>query len=57
MHSRTPGEGADFSLLETMRLEAGRLREQVVTRDETAHASRIWLINSLRGWIDVTLVA
>ena len=38
-------------------LEAGRLREQVVTRDETAHASRIWLINSLRGYIDVTLVA
>jgi para-aminobenzoate synthetase/4-amino-4-deoxychorismate lyase len=38
-------------------LEAGRLRERVVTREETVHASHIWLINSLRGWIDVTLVA
>ena len=37
-------------------LEAGVLRERVVTKNDMAHARRIWLINSLRGWIEVDLV-
>jgi para-aminobenzoate synthetase/4-amino-4-deoxychorismate lyase len=38
-------------------IEAGTLREEVVTRDNLSSASRLWLINSLRGWVDVSLVA
>ncbi|MBI4266667.1 MAG: aminotransferase class IV [Acidobacteria bacterium] len=37
-------------------LEAGLLRERVLTKDDFVRASRIWLINSLRGWIPATLV-
>ena len=36
-------------------LESGALRERVITKDDLARASRIWLINSLRGWIAATL--
>jgi para-aminobenzoate synthetase/4-amino-4-deoxychorismate lyase len=37
-------------------LESGVLREQAVTPADLARASRLWLINSLRGWIDAELV-
>jgi para-aminobenzoate synthetase/4-amino-4-deoxychorismate lyase len=37
-------------------LEAGTIRERVITRDEFAAAPRLWLINSLREWIDTRLV-
>jgi para-aminobenzoate synthetase / 4-amino-4-deoxychorismate lyase len=37
-------------------LDAGTLRERTITRDEFAAASRLWLINSLRGWIDIRFV-
>lgn len=37
-------------------LESGELRERVITKDDLARAPRLWLINSLRGWIDVQLV-
>jgi para-aminobenzoate synthetase/4-amino-4-deoxychorismate lyase len=37
-------------------LEAGVLREQAVSRQELRRARRIWLVNSLRGWIDAVLV-
>jgi para-aminobenzoate synthetase/4-amino-4-deoxychorismate lyase len=37
-------------------LEAGRLREARVTRDELARASRVWAINALRGATRVAAV-
>jgi len=37
-------------------LGAGTIRERVITRDAFAAASRLWLINSLREWIDARLV-
>ena len=37
-------------------LDAGRIRERVLTRDDVSRASRVWLINSVREWIDVVLV-
>ncbi len=37
-------------------LETGALRERVLTKDDLARSSRIWLINSLRGWIEASLV-
>jgi para-aminobenzoate synthetase/4-amino-4-deoxychorismate lyase len=37
-------------------LAARELEERVVTVDDLARASGVWLINSLRGWIDVELV-
>jgi para-aminobenzoate synthetase/4-amino-4-deoxychorismate lyase len=37
-------------------LESGELREQVIMKDDLSRASRIWLVNSLRGWIEVQLV-
>lgn len=33
----------------------GVLRERVVTRADLARASRVWLVNSLRGWIEATI--
>ena len=37
-------------------LERGEIHDRVLTRGEVARAERLWLINSLRGWIDATLV-
>lgn len=37
-------------------LERGDIHERVITRGEVARAPRLWLINSLRGWIEATLV-
>jgi para-aminobenzoate synthetase / 4-amino-4-deoxychorismate lyase len=37
-------------------LEAGTIRERVITRDEFTAAPRVWLINSLREWIDARVV-
>lgn len=37
-------------------LAGGVIRERVLTKDDLTHAARIWLINSLRGWIDAILV-
>ena len=37
-------------------LEAGHIHERVLTRAEVAGASRLWLINSVREWIDAELV-
>ncbi|GFN32206.1 aminotransferase class IV [Paenibacillus xylaniclasticus] len=34
-------------------LEQGQLEERVITRVELALASRVWMINSLRGWVEV----
>jgi para-aminobenzoate synthetase/4-amino-4-deoxychorismate lyase len=36
-------------------LDAGLVVERVVSTGELARASRIWFVNSLREWIDVTL--
>jgi para-aminobenzoate synthetase/4-amino-4-deoxychorismate lyase len=37
-------------------LASGEIRERVLTRADVTHASRLWLINSLREWIDAVLV-
>ena len=31
-------------------LEAGAMREAVLTLDDLQNADRIWLVNSVRGW-------
>ena len=36
-------------------LDMGAIRERVMTRDVVANATRLWLINSLREWIDARL--
>ncbi|MEO8480829.1 MAG: aminodeoxychorismate synthase component I [Acidobacteriota bacterium] len=38
-------------------LAAGALRERVLTRADVACATRVWLINSLREWVEVTSTA
>jgi para-aminobenzoate synthetase/4-amino-4-deoxychorismate lyase len=38
-------------------LEAGTIRERVLTKADVASASRLWLINSVRGWVEAILVA
>jgi para-aminobenzoate synthetase / 4-amino-4-deoxychorismate lyase len=37
-------------------LEAGAIFEHVLTKADVAGASRLWLINSLRRWVDAELV-
>ena len=37
-------------------LDAGAIRERVLTKSEIASASRLWLINSVRGWVKAELV-
>ncbi len=36
-------------------LDSNQIHERVLTRDDVRRASRIWLINSLREWIDAVL--
>lgn len=37
-------------------LDAGVIHERVITRGEVVRAERLWLINSVRGWIEAMLV-
>lgn len=37
-------------------IEAGTIRERVLTKEDVAAASRLWLINSVRRWVDAILV-
>ena len=37
-------------------IDAGVIRERVLTKADIASASRLWLINSVRGWVDVEFV-
>ncbi len=37
-------------------LESGTIRERVLTKADIAGAPRLWLVNSLREWIDAALV-
>ncbi|MCH7789346.1 MAG: aminodeoxychorismate synthase component I [Acidobacteria bacterium] len=37
-------------------LEAGKISEQVVHLDDLARSERIWMINSVRGWVQLELV-
>ena len=37
-------------------LDAGEIQERVITQDELPRATRLWLINSLREWIEAVLV-
>lgn len=34
-------------------LERGEIREAVLTREDLARASRVWFINSVRGWVEL----
>jgi para-aminobenzoate synthetase/4-amino-4-deoxychorismate lyase len=36
-------------------LEAGTIQERVLTKADVAAASRLWLINSVREWIEAEL--
>jgi para-aminobenzoate synthetase/4-amino-4-deoxychorismate lyase len=36
-------------------LETGAVRERVIRRDELAHATRMWLVNGVREWVEVRL--
>ena len=36
-------------------LEVGALGERVIHRDDLARASRVWLVNSVREWVEVRL--
>ncbi len=38
-------------------LAEGRIREAIIRRDEIAGGSRMWLINSVRAWIEAALAA
>jgi para-aminobenzoate synthetase/4-amino-4-deoxychorismate lyase len=37
-------------------LAAGLIQERLLTRADVSRASRLWLINSVREWIDAVLV-
>jgi para-aminobenzoate synthetase/4-amino-4-deoxychorismate lyase len=37
-------------------LASGRIHERVLTRADVSGASRLWLINSVREWVDAVLV-
>jgi para-aminobenzoate synthetase/4-amino-4-deoxychorismate lyase len=36
-------------------LDAGTIHERVLTKADVASASRLWLVNSVRGWVDAVL--
>jgi len=36
-------------------LRAGEISERVLTREDLARASRVWFVNGVRGWVEVTL--
>jgi para-aminobenzoate synthetase/4-amino-4-deoxychorismate lyase len=36
-------------------LEAGTIRERILTKSDMASASRLWLINSVRRWVNAAL--
>lgn len=38
-------------------VESGSVRERVLTKADVINAPRLWLVNSLREWIDAALVA
>jgi para-aminobenzoate synthetase/4-amino-4-deoxychorismate lyase len=38
-------------------LDVGIIRERVLTKTDVAAATRLWLINSVREWMDAELVA
>ena len=37
-------------------LDSGRIQERLLTRADVSGASRLWLINSVREWVDAVLV-
>ncbi len=37
-------------------LRNGEINERIITKDEIAHASRVWFVNSVREWVEVRLV-
>jgi branched-subunit amino acid aminotransferase/4-amino-4-deoxychorismate lyase len=53
----TPPAGCGLlpGVLRSELLDQGVLAERVLTLDDVRRARRVWLINSLRGWIDVTI--
>jgi para-aminobenzoate synthetase/4-amino-4-deoxychorismate lyase len=54
----TPPRDAGL-LAGTMRaelLDRGEVREAVLRREDLGRARRLWLVNSLRGWVSIRLV-
>ena len=51
----TPAAGAGLlpGTLRAAELENGTIREATLTVAELRRADRVWLINSVRGWVDV----
>jgi len=47
------GSGLLAGVLRGELLDAGTIRERVVTVDDLARCTRVWFINSLRGWVPV----
>ncbi len=37
-------------------VESGAVREQILTKADIVHASRVWLVNSVREWVAAKLV-
>jgi para-aminobenzoate synthetase/4-amino-4-deoxychorismate lyase len=37
-------------------LDLGTIRERVLSKDDIASAARLWLINSVRGWVESDIV-
>jgi para-aminobenzoate synthetase/4-amino-4-deoxychorismate lyase len=35
-------------------LRAGEISERVLTKEDLARATRVWLVNGVRGWVEVT---
>ncbi|HEX8337669.1 MAG TPA: aminodeoxychorismate synthase component I [Pyrinomonadaceae bacterium] len=36
-------------------LRAGQVSERVLTKDDLARAARVWFVNGVRGWVEVSL--
>jgi para-aminobenzoate synthetase/4-amino-4-deoxychorismate lyase len=53
----TPARAAGLlaGVLRDELLASGAITERVLRRADLARASRVWIINALRGWVEVTL--
>ncbi len=54
---RTPARACGLlaGVLRADLLERGEMHEAILTADDVRHAAKVWLINSVRGWIPAVL--